>query len=102
MTKEELMCKFLGKKVHVIIRDEYHPIDVDGYVTLVDDACHIHGTWGGLSVVLPEDSIELLPTAEEIVYSRMCNGCLREKQCHNDAYYCDKFLTELEKDNNKL
>lgn len=60
MTKQELEQLYLGRKVHVIIRDPYHPVDAIGFVDMIDDACQIHGTWGGLAVVLPEDSIELV------------------------------------------
>lgn len=58
--KQCLIDKYLNKQVHVVIRDPWHPIDADGVVTLVDDACQLHGTWGGLAVVLPYDSISLL------------------------------------------
>lgn len=58
--KQELIKQYLNKRVHVIIRDPYHPIDAIGYVNHIDDMCNIHGTWGGLAVVLPEDSIEVI------------------------------------------
>lgn len=59
MTKEELEKKFLGKRVHVVIRDAYHPMKGDGIVTHIDDMCTIFGTRGGLGVILSEDSIEI-------------------------------------------
>ena len=58
--KAYLVDKFLNKKVHVVIRDPWHPIEADGVVTLVDDACQLHGTWGGLAAILPYDSVSLL------------------------------------------
>ena len=58
--KAELEAKFLNQKVHVVIRDPYHPIDAVGYVVLIDDACQLHGTWGSLAAILPYDSVELI------------------------------------------
>lgn len=60
LNKSELESRFLNKKVHVVINDPYHPIDTIGYVVLVDDACQLHGTWGGLAAILPYDSVELI------------------------------------------
>lgn len=60
LKKENLEKAFLNKKVHVVIRDPWHPIDADGVVTLVDDACQLHGTWGGLAAIPPYDSVILL------------------------------------------
>jgi len=34
---------------------------------------------------------------EQILYDKMCRGCLFEKDCHDDAKNCDEYLEELEK-----
>ena len=57
---EELRKTYVGKKVHVVIMDPYHPIDACGIVELVDDAGQVHGTWGGLAALPDEDTIELV------------------------------------------
>ena len=57
----ELLKKmYLGTKVHVIIKDQYHPIDGEGTVVYVDDMGHLHGTWGSLSAIIGEDEIEVI------------------------------------------
>ena len=63
ISKEEVQAlreKYEGKKVHVVIDDPYHFVSKDGVVTHVDDAGHIHGTWGGLAVIPGEDSIKII------------------------------------------
>lgn len=60
LTKKQLESVYLNKKVHVIIRDPFHPIDADGIVTSVDDACQLHGTWGSLAAILPYDWVNLV------------------------------------------
>ena len=32
----------------------------------------------------------------EQAYATMCIGCWREKQCHEDMCYCDKYLEATE------
>lgn len=59
VNKQELEKTYLGKEVHVIINDPYHPIDAWGKVTLVDDAGQLHGTWGGLAAIPGVDYISL-------------------------------------------
>lgn len=57
---EELRNKYVGKKVHVVIMDPYHPINASGVVLHVDDMGQLHGTWGGLAAIPGEDTIELV------------------------------------------
>lgn len=33
----------------------------EGTVELIDDLGHLHGTWGGLAVIVEQDEIEILP-----------------------------------------
>lgn len=35
---------------------------------------------------------------DEQAYERLCIGCWRESQCHEDMNYCDKFLMATEGD----
>lgn len=58
--RENLERKYLGKRVHVVIDDPYHPINKDGVVVCVDSMCQLHGTWGGIAAIPNVDSIELL------------------------------------------
>lgn len=41
-----------------------------------------------------------LEQIENILYQRMCNGCPKEKECHDNCEHCDNYLNELEKENN--
>ena len=59
MTIEDLKKTYLGKEVHVIINDPYHPIDAWGTVTSVDSIGQLHGTWGGLAAMPGQDYIGL-------------------------------------------
>ena len=34
---------------------------------------------------------------EQLLYQRLCRGCLNEKQCHDTCEYCEEYLGELEK-----
>ncbi len=61
--KYELELKYCKRRVHVVINDEYHPIDTEGVVESVDDAGQLHGTWGSLAAIPGTDTIELLPSA---------------------------------------
>ena len=54
-----LRAAYVGKTVHVIINDPYHPIDAWGVVTHVDDAGQLHGTWGSLAAIPGEDYVSL-------------------------------------------
>ena len=56
---QNLRAAYVGKKVHVIIYDSYHPIDAWGTVTAVDDMGQLHGTWGGLAAIPGEDYVSL-------------------------------------------
>ena len=33
---------------------------------------------------------------EQILYNKMCCGCIKEKFCHEECEYCDAFLDALE------
>lgn len=59
MTIEDLKKTYLGKEVHVIINDPYHPIDAWGTVTRVDSIGQLHGTWGGVAAMPGQDYIGL-------------------------------------------
>ena len=59
MSKQDLEKLYIGKRVHVIINDPYHPIDTWGTVERVDDAGQLHGTWGGLAAIPGVDYIGL-------------------------------------------
>lgn len=59
MNKQDLENTYLGKRIHVIIEDRYHPIDAYGKVEKVDDAGQLHGTWGGLAAIPGVDYISL-------------------------------------------
>ena len=56
---QNLRAAYVGKTVHVIIHDPYHPIDAWGTVTAVDDMGQLHGTWGGLAAIPGEDYVSL-------------------------------------------
>lgn len=60
MTKEQIEATYLGKKVHVVIDDPYHPICADGVVDHVDSMGQLHGTWGGLAAIIGVDSITII------------------------------------------
>lgn len=36
-----------------------------------------------------------LEQIEEMVYHRMCSGCLKEKECHDNCEQCDDYLDEV-------
>ena len=54
---EAMKQAYLGKKIHVIINDPFHPIDAWGIVEHVDDAGQLHGTWGSLAAIPGTDYI---------------------------------------------
>lgn len=56
---EALRKTYVGKKVHVIINDPYHPLDRWGTVTHVDDMGQLHGTWGSLAAIPGVDYVSL-------------------------------------------
>lgn len=58
--KKRLEDKYLGKKVHIIINDPYHPVDKYGVVDHVDDMGQLHGTWGGLAAIPGEDIVTII------------------------------------------
>mgnify|MGYP003307770232 CR=1 FL=1 len=55
----ELRDKYVNQYCFVKINDSFHPFVGYGFATHVDDVGTIHGTWCGLGVVLPVDSIEI-------------------------------------------
>lgn len=52
--------KYLGKKVRIKINDPFNYTEGVGIVERVDDIGQLHGTWGGLSVIIGEDYVEIL------------------------------------------
>ena len=56
---EAMREKYVGKTVHVIINDPYHPLDAWGEVIIVDDLGGLHGTWGGLAAIPGVDYVSL-------------------------------------------
>ena len=53
-----------GDKIRIIkMRDPYRGDDYtgkEGYVTFIDDAGQLHGTWGGLAIIPEIDEIIIL------------------------------------------
>ena len=56
---EALRKAYVGKRVHVIIDDPFHPIDTWGTVKRIDDLGQFHGTWGGLAAIYGIDYISM-------------------------------------------
>ena len=42
----------------------------------------------------------ILQMTEEQAYEKLCQGCWRESQCHEDMNYCDKYLQATEEADN--
>ena len=41
--------------------------------------------------------IKIMPI-EEYLYEKLCRGCPKEKQCHDNCEYCSRYLEELDKE----
>lgn len=61
MTKREVEDKYLGKTIRIIHMSGEEDYDGKvGKVEHVDSLLQLHGTWGGLAVILGLDEIEIL------------------------------------------
>ena len=53
----------VGDRIRILKMDDpyalYYP-GKEGIVTHIDDMGHLHGTWGGLAVLLDVDEIEVI------------------------------------------
>ena len=53
----------VGDRIRILKMDDpyalYYP-GKEGIVTNIDDMGHLHGTWGGLAVLLDVDEIEVI------------------------------------------
>lgn len=53
----------VGDRIRILKMDDpyalYYP-GKEGVVTYIDDMGHLHGTWGGLAVLLDVDEIEVI------------------------------------------
>ena len=64
---EELVKKYLLKKIKVSIYDAWQPTGIfegEGLVLNIDDLGQLHGTWGGLAAIPGVDDIIILDEGE--------------------------------------
>lgn len=62
---KELYEKLIGKRIRIdYMNGEPQYAGRIGTVELVDDACQLHGTWGGCAVIPGEDSYTVLGDGE--------------------------------------
>lgn len=62
---KELYAKLIGKRIRIdYMAGEPRYAGMVGTVELVDDACQLHGTWGGCAVIPGEDLYTVLDDGE--------------------------------------
>ena len=62
---KELYTKLIGKRIRIDYMDgEPQYAGMVGTVEYVDDACQLHGTWGGCAVIPGEDLYTVLDDEE--------------------------------------
>ena len=59
------MLKINDKIVIKSMKGESNYNGRSGYVTHIDDAGQIHGTWGGLALIADEDEFEIIQERNE-------------------------------------
>lgn len=62
------------------------------------------GTSNNHMTIIEEDNcidiameVRFMPI-EEILYEKLCRGCPKEKQCHDNCEHCNKYLEQLDKE----
>ncbi len=60
-----------GMRIRIInMKGEPHYAGKEGIITQIDDAGHLHGSWGGLAIIPEEDEWVVISTIED-EYSRL-------------------------------